>query len=220
MKQTPKQSGFSAVILPLVLVIISIIGGIGWYVWKSQRNTKQSANATQPTSSNQAKKDDNSNEQTQKTAQKYLEIKELGIKLKLTDGIKNIYYAPRTDTTEPELQYVDIFDKDIDSFKNVEGKICKDTNFPLAVLGRISVDDYNKKIAEGYSTYGPTFQFPDSFKFDSKYKYVGTGWHQSYPECAFLTGDYDNENIDDVVLKIYNQKKEDIIKAYKSAESL
>lgn len=75
MKQTPKQSGFSAVILLLVLVIVGIIGGTGWYVWNRQQNTKtnNSGNAAAPV----APKESQNNE---KSSVKYVTIKEWNVR--------------------------------------------------------------------------------------------------------------------------------------------
>lgn len=196
-------------------MIIGIIGGTGWYVWKAQKSNQQPGDATQPTSSSQKKKDTNNNEQTQKPAQKYLEIKELGIKLKLTDSISNIYYVLRKDSLETDVQYVEIFDKDIDNLKNAKGESCKNPNFPIAIISRISHENYKKRLNEGYQENTIDMNFPEEFSFDKQNRYGAVGWHQSGPLCVIHPLDTGNE-----IIAIYMQKKNDILKAYKLAEAL
>lgn len=41
------QKGFSAVEILFVLVIVSLIGGLGWYVWQNHESTNKSQSATQ-----------------------------------------------------------------------------------------------------------------------------------------------------------------------------
>lgn len=86
MKQTPKQSGFSAVILLLVLVIIGIIGGTGWYVWNRQQNTKtnNSGNAAAPV----APKESQNNG---KSSVKYVTIKEWNVRAPYSGDVEFTY---------------------------------------------------------------------------------------------------------------------------------
>lgn len=83
-KTTRYQKGFTVVEGLLIFVIVGVIGGVGWYVVNSKNKTNKTSNqistpAPQPVSS--VTSDIN-----------YLAIKEWGIKLKLTETIKNATY--------------------------------------------------------------------------------------------------------------------------------
>lgn len=81
------QKGSSVVYALLLLVIVGIIGGTGWYVWNSNKNTNNSLNkASQATSAKpSAKKNTETAEQV-----KYYDIKELSIKIKLTPDTQDL----------------------------------------------------------------------------------------------------------------------------------
>ncbi len=74
-----KQSGFGTIEGLLVVIILLLIGFAGWYIWDKNQHPSISTVTNSSTNSN--------------TAASYLEIKELGIKLKLTDNTKDLAYA-------------------------------------------------------------------------------------------------------------------------------
>jgi hypothetical protein len=87
------QKGFAALESLLILVIIAIIGGVGYYVWHSKKQTKNVADSSQlSTIKKSSTVSDN-----QKTKSS-LTIKEWGIKIPLTDQIKDAYYTPDSGT--------------------------------------------------------------------------------------------------------------------------
>lgn len=85
-----KQTGFSIVETVVVVAVIVVLGAAGWAVYQ---RTKQSATKTDAAS--------NPNQSTQQTTTTppaptvtYLDIQEWGIKLPLSDAIKDAYYVP------------------------------------------------------------------------------------------------------------------------------
>ncbi|HSW80085.1 MAG TPA: hypothetical protein VLG47_04900 [Candidatus Saccharimonadales bacterium] len=93
-----KQNGFSVVEGLLVLVIVGILGFTGWFVWHSQHSTNklntQSISDSQPvTSSKNSANKLKTNTSVNTNAQKYLEIKELHIRIPLTSPISDAYYT-------------------------------------------------------------------------------------------------------------------------------
>ncbi len=81
-----KIEGFGIVGIIVIAVGLVIVGLVGWRVWDANR-TKESSNTT----TNQQE----SNGGTQPTPQPsatYLDIKELGVKVKLSEDIKDAVY--------------------------------------------------------------------------------------------------------------------------------
>lgn len=100
MRRREHQSGFSTVELLLVVLVIGIVGAAGWFVYQHNRTkaTQAAPNA--------------SNQQTQQTTTTtpaptvaYLTLKEWGVKLPLSDSIKDSYYTvPRDISSDPDGQ--------------------------------------------------------------------------------------------------------------------
>lgn len=81
-----KQDGFGILAVLLLIAVFSLIGAAGFYV-------AHNAKSTDKTSDRQ-----NSAKTTRPAAARgYLEIKEKGVKFKLTDEVKDAYYAVNND---------------------------------------------------------------------------------------------------------------------------
>jgi len=89
------QKGVGTLEVMLLIVVIALIGGVGYYVFKMNKDTNKTLDnanksSSSTTASTQAK---SGSQQTQATdSTKYLTITELGIKLPLTDVTKTAYY--------------------------------------------------------------------------------------------------------------------------------
>ncbi|MBI2009382.1 hypothetical protein HYS84_03140 [Candidatus Saccharibacteria bacterium] len=81
MKRSAK--GFTMVEVLLALIFITLVSFVGWYVWKSTKETKTSL-------SNSGGSDNISTAPAKE--KKYLEVKEDGVKFELTDKIEDAYY--------------------------------------------------------------------------------------------------------------------------------
>ncbi len=111
------QTGFGAVEGLLLLALVGIIISVGLFVYKSQ----QATNSTLDTSIK-------SQTETQgikpKTTDRYLEIKEWGIKLQLTSKIEDAYYNLEGDTI------INISARRLDELKNSK-PYCIFVQFPI-----------------------------------------------------------------------------------------
>jgi hypothetical protein len=76
------QTGFSAVEAFLILIIIAIVGGTGWYVWHAKQTADKSLSSSAITSPTFEKKTATT-VPPQASSKTYLTIKEWGIKVKL-----------------------------------------------------------------------------------------------------------------------------------------
>ena len=92
MKLKNNQSGVAHIAAILVVVVIAAIGIVGWKVWDSTKEDKSSSADT--TTKTTTETNQNS---TPNTTSTYLEVKELGVKLKLTSDTKDLTYSVNKD---------------------------------------------------------------------------------------------------------------------------
>jgi uncharacterized protein (UPF0333 family) len=130
------QKGFSAVEGLLILVVIGIIGGAGWYVFKSRSQATKSLDSANNTTSYIAKQ--KSQPKTTPTKQ-YLEVKEWGVKIPLTSDISDLTYQASKNSAN-------LHDKTqvIVKFYTARAKkaavICDSNNFTLTVSRGVGSD--------------------------------------------------------------------------------
>lgn len=84
-----QQRGFSTVEALLILVVAGLIGGAGWYVYQSKKEAGKSQDNSNKSSLEAPQQ---SAEEVKTTEDKFFEIKELGVKFKLTDRLEGLYY--------------------------------------------------------------------------------------------------------------------------------
>lgn len=82
------QKGFGLIETLLILILVTLLGFVGWYVWNSQDKNKDNTNQSANSSAIQS---DNKNTSAFK-------IKELGIQFKLPDELKELIYATHDNT--------------------------------------------------------------------------------------------------------------------------
>lgn len=185
------QKGFGAVEALVIIVIVGLVGFGGWYMWHSN----QKEDGTKIIQQSQSK-------QESKPKDKYLTIKEWGIRLKLNKDAEGSYYILREDG-----QYVDVFNSNFDKLKNKNGIECK--NEILFVVARYSENDPRLE--------DPTNRRPDAII--GSYGYTGTPAHQAPPGCALLNEmapfEYDQN-----VLEIFTKYKMGLVESFKSLEAI
>jgi hypothetical protein len=90
-----KQAGFGVVPIIVIIAAIAVLGFVGFRLLTTQSSKPATNNATAHTQTSPASNQP-SNTQTSATPAQtdtYLHIKELGIKIKLSDGIKDAVYS-------------------------------------------------------------------------------------------------------------------------------
>lgn len=90
------QKGFSVIEVLIVVVIVGLLGAVGWLVYDRQKNQTDNKDTAAPTSE-QANKQVNSPEGEDEAKQpSYFEVKELGVKFELyelSDDLSGLYYS-------------------------------------------------------------------------------------------------------------------------------
>ncbi|MDB5163618.1 MAG: hypothetical protein JWS12_235 [Candidatus Saccharibacteria bacterium] len=90
------SKGFSAVEALLILIIVGVIGFVGWYVYKSQKDTNKTLNNTSQGASTPqkvTKTPTSSSPQSMTTTQKSLTVKEWGVQVPLDANTTDLYYT-------------------------------------------------------------------------------------------------------------------------------
>lgn len=88
---TKNKAGFGIVVILLIVLVAGLLGGVGWFVYQNNKTVSTSAtgNVSQNTGDQPVTKE------PEPTAA-YLDIKEWGMALPLSDGIKDAYYVVGT----------------------------------------------------------------------------------------------------------------------------
>ncbi len=86
------QKGFAAMEAMLVVVILAIVGGTGYYVYQANNKATETQNQAQTNANTAAPHKKNEKKSKPATAIEYLVVKEWGVELPLSSGIKDAYY--------------------------------------------------------------------------------------------------------------------------------
>jgi hypothetical protein len=188
MKTRTNQKGFAALQTLLLLIIVAMIAGVGYYVWHANKSASDTlARASQESQNAPVLKSAKKPTSTQSNAnQSYLLIKEWGVKLPLsTNDIGTYYTAP---TSYKLSQTVSLFDKGIDEFKNSKGISCKNPGYPMFIITRVKTNDVTTSTDENSSNFivETNASMFKSFNFDKIYSYAGRPIHQSAPQCEVI----------------------------------
>jgi uncharacterized protein (UPF0333 family) len=104
MKKQPKIKGFSTIEGLLILVIVLILGGVGWYVWHSTKSTNDVLNSVDKSSSAVGNTATQKSVPTSKQTTQTLDIKEWKVKLPLSTQIADAYYVVSTSSQDDNGQ--------------------------------------------------------------------------------------------------------------------
>jgi len=132
------QKGFSTVEVLLIVVIVGMLGGIGYYVWHAQKQTDDTLNSTGKTSQNipsavQPKSSTNST---------IFKFSNLGVQFTLPSSINNLQYTPWTFSDGGKGGYLTTTDIKSMINKCLEGqkadpKLLDATSYSFAGIGKV-----------------------------------------------------------------------------------
>lgn len=145
--------------LTMILVIILAVGAIytaGWYVFQNNR-TKPSSAATSNTPLGTSRTSE------PQPAIGYLEIKELGIRLKLVDATDDAYYTLSEKASKSGKPNVFLSTRSLDTY---DGCKANETSRGVAILSTFT-EGYSDEVTGDFSK-----AYPDAPKINNLYYYV------------------------------------------------
>ncbi len=149
------QKGFSVVEILIIIVVVGLLGVVGWFVYDRQKDKTSDTSNTQAST---MQKDEASKQETKKADpnEGYLVVKEWGVRFKTPSGLSDVRYAIHDDTvaifakpTGSNLQYVSDYEKYEDSnFRHATGVLYRSTSATKPFAG----DDtrQGKKVGDYY----------------------------------------------------------------------
>lgn len=163
------QKGFGALELIMIVVVVCLIGGVGWYVWQSKSMDTSTLETPATMSSETANKPEASNES--------LEISALGVKVNDPDGRGLQVHAEKICISESECE-----PEDSHFIRDDNDEYFARCDYPTGIskLGTASVE----YIKEDPTTYIAKM----AKKIGDDYFYVNTGSNFQAP-CNELQGD-------------------------------
>lgn len=147
------QKGISAVEGLLILIIVGILCGTGWYVWHSKQDADIILNGANKTSSAQPVPKNAS----LSSQQQYLEIKEWKIKLPLSKSISDAYYVVSSSSHgsngEPNTVWLGL--KSLDSKGCAAATANTGGPYPIGAILRINPKDTDPISGTPYTQLDP-----------------------------------------------------------------
>lgn len=125
------SKGFTPLHILLVLVIVGIVGGTGWYVYSDKKAANKSAQ-------NQQQSGAQNNSPT--SEKKYLEIPEMGLKIELSEKIEDAYYAMNSGG----WAYLSVYA--FDSYANCKAN--SETGMAAVASGKVGDDNFGEPFTE------------------------------------------------------------------------
>jgi Tfp pilus assembly protein PilV len=154
-----KQKGFSVIEGLLILVIVGILGGVGYYVWNSSKASPEDS-STLNTNNTATSPSNTSNPAP--VEKKYLTIKEWGVKFTLSSGILDASYT------------IGEFDYNTDFLRT---EALKGTECTGGYIIKFKSSDFNSESKQDYIK-----EFPDAIKI--KDNYYAYGLNPANVECS------------------------------------
>lgn len=188
MKLFKNQRGFGVIEGLLVIIALTLIVFVIFYVHNANKKTDETLNSNAGSATQQAVGKGSGSQND------YMTIKELGLKADKS-SIPGAYYKIDTESADPnfpEVKYIDLYDKAYDDTTNSKGVKCSDANTYDAPLGKVEVISKAVRDAKysSYANQSPTVDFPivlsdksNKEKDGMLYAYMNIEGVQAIPNC-------------------------------------
>lgn len=100
------SAGFGIVEVVLIIVLVAVLGLVGWKIYDATRTKTNKTGSSQQTS-NASTSGNSGADQTPQAEAKYLDIKELGAKIKLDDKTSGVTYSVAQSSNDESVYIID-----------------------------------------------------------------------------------------------------------------
>jgi len=144
------QKGFAILETFLILVILGVIGGISWYAIHTKHQTdKILSQADKISQGTPITSNTKSPQSSVSNIPGYLDIKEWGVKIKLSSNLSDIHYLFNDNQVSLHL-------KSVDSLHKQDGSACSTAESNLMLLSRMTSQQYNDYLSSsGFENVAP-----------------------------------------------------------------
>jgi len=158
-------------------------------------------------------------QKSNQSSSQYLTITEWGVRLPLSEGNRDMYYT-LFNIQGGVGQGVRIYSKDIDDATNSNGKSCKNANYPLFVMTRVSAgrgQQMNTTTLPDYDGNGGPFK---TYDFQTNYAFGGVHDDNIAAPCINVGGTGDSYKADASLAAKYKAKIDAIRTGYYHLEGV
>ncbi len=92
-KLVHSQSGFSALEVVLIIVVVGVIAGAGWFVWHAKQTSSGQSSKQSSSQTSQSSNDTENSSDLGESSAAYLTVSEWGVKIPLSETTKNVSYT-------------------------------------------------------------------------------------------------------------------------------
>lgn len=150
----------------------------------------------------------------------YLTIAEWGVRIPLPEGNRDMYYKIVTYQGNTG-QGAKIYSKDIDDLKNANNVSCRDDQYPLFIINRVSASRGLQMNQPDLPLYDPTSGPYKVYDFQTNYAFGPSKESQDLPRCVNLNAGTDQPfKGDKAVSDQYQAKQEVLSNAYNGLQAI
>jgi len=173
------QRGFSAIETILILVIVAIIGGTGFYVYHANKKTTDIQNSAAKIAQSSPAKGSTRKAASAKSSQSYLAIKEWGVQAPYSGPLTLTYSFASDDTTEQTAQFNAV------QLKAQDPTNCTDGNGGGIIIRYASTDHVYGEDGSDLGVATSYFAYYDTSQGGAKFSHVGNYYYQySHPQAV------------------------------------
>ncbi len=130
------QKGFAHIAMVLAVIVVAAVGFTGWWVWRDNHKTKPAITSSSTPTSNIST--------VPATTQKYLTIKEWGVRMKLVSNISDIYYTVNG-------QDISLGLRSLDQLETKDGSSCQPDKNSVVLITKYNATEYQNFLkSSGY----------------------------------------------------------------------
>lgn len=139
------------------------------------------------------------------SSEEFLIIKEWGVKLPLSEGDRDMYYT-LVNYKSGIGQGAKIYSKDFNGLRNSKGTACKNADYPLFVMNRVTAAKGAQINNPDLPDYDPSSGLYKTYAFEQDYAFGGVHNDKIMPPCLIRSSEGEEMISDKAASEVYNAK--------------